>query len=281
MLDKGIILVSFGTATYAKYAYNMAYSIKHYCQSLPIFYYTDGVGLDQIDQSIFDKVVIQEFNIKDPGINKINLFTLSPFEKTLYLDVDGVCLKDIRPLFDNLEGSGVFAQVIDSGSKSDKIGYSIWAENSVIWDHFKLPEEAILPALQTSIIYFDRSKKALNFFSQLEENYKCPLEKDKYSILWGMKKYHPDELYYSGTMAQVEIMPDKRIQPIFFPDKIEEIKTIFSDYYILSHYGAQALIRPYAHDLYNRHMSSILRENKKEHLFKAQGLYKNKMIGIK
>lgn len=281
MMDKGILLVSFGTATYAMYAYNMAYSIKHFCQNLPVFLYSDGVGIDQIDTSIFDKVVIDKFNNEDPAINKISIFTLSPFEKTLYLDVDGVCLKDISPLFAELENQHVFAQVIDSGKKEDKIHYSIWAENNVIWDHFKLKEEANLPALQTSIIYFDRSKKAIDFFSKLEENYNAPIEKSKYSILWGKKNHHPDELYYSGTMAQLDMMPDTRINPIFFPDRVEEIAKIFENHYILSHFGAQALIRPYAHDIYNRHMFSILGQGKKDHLFKAEKLYKNKMIAIK
>ncbi len=110
MLKEGILLVSFGSATYAKYAYNMAYSIKHYCQSLPIFLYTDGVGMNQIDQSVFDKVEHYDFDLSDPGLNKIKLFEISPFEKTLYLDVDGVCLKDISPLFKSLEGCSVFAQ---------------------------------------------------------------------------------------------------------------------------------------------------------------------------
>lgn len=277
-LKKGILLVSFGSSTYAKYAYNMAYSIKHYCQSLSVFLYTDGIGMDQIDHSVFDKVEHFDFNLQDPGLNKINLFELSPFENTLYLDVDGVCLKDISTLFEQLEGSDVFAQVIDFGKKDDKITYSEWADNPTVWEHFKLKDDAILCGLQTSVIYFNRSKVSLSFFKQLKENYNNKLPKEKYLLMWGFKKHHPDELYYSGTMAQCDILPDKRIQPVFFPDKVESVTKIFSDHYILSHFGGQSLVRPYAHDLYNRHCAAIMREGKKDHLFKSQNLYKNKMI---
>ena len=158
MIAKGILLVSFGSATYAKYAFNMAYSIKHYCHDLPVYLFSDGIGLDQIDNSVFDKVELFDFDSNDPGLNKIKLFELSPFEKTIYLDVDGVCLKDISPLFKELEDHSVYAQVIDYGKREDKITYSEWATNDTIWDHFKLKKNAVLCGLQTSIIYFNRSK---------------------------------------------------------------------------------------------------------------------------
>lgn len=278
MIEKGIILISFGSATYAKYAYNMAFSIKHFSKDLLVYLFTDGIGLDHIDSSIFDKVELSTFYPEDPGLNKVGLFEMSPFEKTLYLDVDGVCLRDITPLFDELESQNVFAQVIDCGKRDDKITYSEWADNKTIWEHFDLKEDAILSGLQTSIIYFNRSEESKEFFSKLKENYENKLPKEKYLLLWGFKKHHPDELYYSGTMSQMEIVPDKRVQPIFFPDKVESTQKILNEYYILSQFGGQSLVRPYAHDLYNRHLSAIMRENKKDHLFKSQNLYKNKMI---
>lgn len=278
MLNKGILLVSFGSATYAKYAYNMAFSIKHYCRSLPILLCTDGIGLNQVDQSVFDEVKIIEFNKEDPGVNKTKLYDLSPFDKTLYLDVDGVCLKDISPLFDQLVGQEVFAQVIDSGKKQDKITYSEWADNDTVWDHFNLKEDVTLCGLQTSVVYFEKGKQAKTFFSKLKKNYSKPLEKSKYMLMWGFKKHHPDELYYAGTMAQNDIVPDSTINPVFFPDKIETVTKILSDFYVLSQFGGQNQVRPYAHDLYNRHLSSIMRKEGKDHLFKSQGLYKNKMI---
>jgi hypothetical protein len=278
LLKKGILLVSFGSATYAKYAYNMAYSIKFFSQDLPVFLYTDGIGMDQVDNSVFDKIERYDFKPDDPGVNKTILFDITPFEKTIYLDVDGVCLKDISPLFNELEEQKVFAQVIDYGKKEDKITYSEWADNATVWNHFKLKEEAVLCGTQTSIIYFDKSKEAKAFFKDLKKNYSKPLPKEKYLLLWGFKKHHPDELYYSGTMAQHDIVPDKRIQPIFFPDKVESVTKILSDYYVLSQFGGQSLVRPYAHDLYNRHLSAIMRSKGKDHLFKSQNLYKNKMI---
>lgn len=268
-------------ATYGKYAYNMAASIKHYNKIIPIHLICDHLSIDSIDTSIFDSFEIIAFG-NDAGLNKILLFDRSPFNKTLYLDVDGICLNDPDKVFNQIEKDHyIFSQLMGSGGINDDISYAAWAENEIVWKKFNLKQDAIFPTLQTSIVYFDKSKEAKEFFHRLKENYSNRLSEDEYKEMWGRSKQHPDELYYSITMAQLNLIPTKSIQPVFFPNKIESISTIERDYLILAMWGSGNLVRPYAKDLYDRIMFKIMGTIGRNHIYKAQSLYKGKMTGIK
>jgi hypothetical protein len=276
-MDRGIVLMAYGKV-YHQYAYNLAYSIKHYSKE-SIFLLCDQ--MPDVDTSVFDRIELfepakREDSKYDHCKNKISIYQRSPFEKTLYLDVDATCLKDLSPLFDELSGTSVYSQLVDSGGRNDKIGYSVWASNETIWEHFSLKDNDTLPALQTSVVYFEKGEKAKEFFNMLEINYSTPLPIEKYTSMWGRNKSHPDELYYSATMAQAGMLPDKRIQHIFYPHAKLTTREIFDNYYLLAQYGAFGLTRPYAIDLYDRHMSAILKDSGKNLLYKAANLYKKK-----
>lgn len=282
----GILLMCFGTSTYGMYAYNMAYSIKYYNPGINVHLLADNESINDIDTSVFDSFDIiyfeqDELGRRDNCLAKIRLFERSPFEKTIYLDVDGICIKSLDSLWKEFENVNVFAQVIDSGKRGDEIEYNIWASNETIWNKFNLSDEAILPALQTSIIYFDKSESAKEFFLKLEENYKNRLQEEEYKVMWGKSKQHPDELYYSVTMAQLGILPDQKKQPIYFPQKSIQDSELFAKYSILSMYGAHGLVKPFAFSVYDRVLHKIMNEQKKNHYYKAHRLYKGKFAGKK
>lgn len=274
--------MSFNSPTYGRYAYNMAHSIRHYT-NIPIHLISDQISLDGIDTSVFDSHDIveferNEFNKIDNCLAKIKLFDRSPFERTLYLDVDGVMLNNPDQLFDRFETSNIFVQPMGSGNKESNITYS-WASNDIVWDKFKLKSEAIFITCQTSIIYFDRSKTAKEFFKKLDLAYKKKLKPVEYKEMWGRSKQHPDELYYSIALSQAEIVPDA-IRPVFFPEKLETIANIETNYYVLSMYGGNN-VKSYALKYYDRVMFMILRGKGKNHYYKADRLYRNKFINIK
>jgi hypothetical protein len=276
-MERGILLMAYGNA-YHQYAYNLAYSIKFYSKE-KVFLLCDTIP--DVDTSVFDQIEIFEPAKREDGQydhcqNKIDIYARSPFKKTLYLDVDAVCLKDISPILDSLDGWRIYSQMVDCGGRHDSIGYSVWASNDTIWEHFKLDNKAVLPALQTSIIYFEKGDFSNDFFSQLAINYSNHLSKEQYASMWGRNQSHPDELYYSVTMAQFGILPDYGIQPVFYAHKKISVTEILEKYYILSQYGAFGLTRPYAIELYDRHLASIFKEGKKNLLYKAANLYKKK-----
>jgi hypothetical protein len=146
MKEKGILLMCYGSSTYGKYAFNMAHSIKHY-GNFPIHLICDSVSIKEINTSIFDSFEVIDFekeDKKDYGLSKIKIFERSPFEKTLYLDVDGVCLNDVEPWFNRIANNhSVYAQLMGLGGLKDSISYNPWASNEVIWEKFNLKEDAV------------------------------------------------------------------------------------------------------------------------------------------
>jgi hypothetical protein len=285
MKEKGILLMAYGTSTYGKYAYNMAHSIKHFNKTIPIHLICDSASISDIKTDIFDSFDVIDFlteDKKDYGLSKIKIFERSPFEKTLYLDVDGVCMNDVDTWFDRIANNhSVYAQLMGVGGLKDSISYNPWASNEVIWEKFRLKEDSIYPTLQTSVVYFDQSDEAKLFFEKLNENYKKRLNKDQYKEMWGRSSQHPDELYYSVTMAQMGMVPTKSIQPIFFPTKNESVTIIQNDHLILSMWGANTLVKPYAKDLYDRILFNVFNSIGGNHYYKAHNLYKGKFHTFK
>lgn len=284
---KGILLMCFGSNTYGAYAYNMAHSIKYFYPAANIHLLCDIDSINDIDTTIFDSFEVIDFERDEKGridncLAKIKLFERSPFEKTLYLDVDGVCINSLEGLIERLESESLYVQVIDSGKKDKKIQYSLWATNDTIWDKFNLNEYSVLPALQTSIMWFDRSKKAKEFFKKVEDNYtNNRLQPDEYWHMWGKSSQHPDELYYSATMAQMDILPDQNLNPIYFPNRSIQESELFKKYQILAMHGAVGLVQPFAHKVYDRILQKVMNSQNKNHLYKSHRLYKGKFVGLK
>ena len=100
-MSKGILLVALGR-DYNKLAYNLTKSIKQY-SNLDVAVITDSSDREFLDA--FDEVIKPRAcdYIEDKQFNPFKLKTFmyeySPFDETIYLDVDAVCLKDISSLF--------------------------------------------------------------------------------------------------------------------------------------------------------------------------------------
>lgn len=265
-MNRGILLMCFGSQTYGKYAYNMACSIRH-CSELPLHLLCDSGSIKNLDTSVFTSYEVVEFereNIKiDNCLAKIKLFERSPFDHTIYLDVDGLCLNDPMPLFDI---PTPYAQLLGMND-------SPWAGQETIRHWFNIED---FPNLQTSIIAFKKSDK--KFFDQLKKNYDNRLPNEYYREMWGKSKQHPDELYYGATMAQLGVIPEC-IQPVFFPRENKTVAEI-KEYTILSMWGGNN-VRSYAFDLYDRLMFKIMEARGRNHYYKARNLYKDKFINQK
>src|SRR3990172_3816152 len=111
-MTKGIVLLAFGKRGYGFAAYNLAVSIRAFNNTIPITIYHDDIAFGQIEEhklSIFDKrIPIKRESLYnngsfDPGYVKVNIYDLLPYDLTMYLDVDALCLKDIAPLFEQIE----------------------------------------------------------------------------------------------------------------------------------------------------------------------------------
>jgi alpha-N-acetylglucosamine transferase len=264
------------TDFYGKWAYNMAHSIKSLCD-IPIHLVHDMKSTEGLDMAVFNTHSVAEFS-KDFCYEKLRIFEHSPFEETLYLDVDGMLLNNPEEIFDKLKGSIVWTQPMGTGKKGDDTINYMWAKNDLLYERYNIPEDNLFTTTQTSIIYFTR--EAEGFFNQLKINYENRLKPIEYREMWGKSKQHPDELYYSVTMAQMGISLQE-FRPVFFPEKVKTIEEIEQNYYVLSMYGGNN-VKPYARAYYDRRMQNqVFNPKGLNHKYKVDRLYKNKFINIK
>lgn len=281
-MTRGILLIAFGHKSYGKWAYNMAHSLKHFNPEINIHLVYEPETAGGLDLSLFtskDERLFERLpsgKIDVAGI-KTRLPEFSPYDKTIYLDCDGIALKDISPLFE----LPMYSQALSAGKFTETLNYT-WANKEYIWKHFGLNEDTVYPSIQSSIVVFGKDKDSKAFFKRLQENYKTPVPESEFTESWGNAGMQPDELYYSATFAQMGIVPDLTLQPCYFPHThTNKLKEITDNHYILSMYGAGALVRPFAKDFYDRLMHSYLKGTGKPHHYKAHMLYKDKFSGRK
>lgn len=239
---KGIVILAFGKRGYYFAAHNLAKSIKYYSPDIKIALFHDGKLSQLNDTTVFDLVedlsekYIYHAGMFCPAKAKVFLHEYTPFCHTLFIDADSLALKDISPLLDRcISGSDYFlASLIASGGKQDKIEYSEWATNETIWEYFNLKEEAVLPALQSTMMYFRKSPEAEKFYKTLKENFNFPLEKLKERWGGGL----PDELIFSGTCAQLGLLPNLK-DAVFFGHSLSTLSftELEEKYYFLTLYG--------------------------------------------
>lgn len=291
-MTKGIVLFAFGRRGYAYMACNMAISIKYYNKDIPITLYVDEKILDYIkdDLAFFDKVFTLPFNIVykpkvgiDPANVKVNVPKYLPYDENLYLDVDGIAVKDLQPLINNLskEKGYYLTQVIDSGGYDKKILYDIWAKKDKIYEFFELNKEtAIYPAVQTSFAYFKKGADIVLFYEKLKYFYDKGFLRSDIEQRWGGTL--PDELFYSGTCAHLDYNPASKEEPIFFGN-IHNQKTTHQDikdkYYISAIYGngrGNTLTRRTYFDFYDNELREIYKHFGKDFLYDTKAVLKDK-----
>lgn len=236
MLKKGIILISTGHANYGKMAYNLAITIKG-VESIPIAVVHDHTSLAHLNdkqKEVFD------FMIEMPGAfakgfgAKLHLDQVTPFDKTLYLDVDMLWL-GLKPsdLFKELDGVD-FSIITEGTSDNPNNKYYFWADPKEIKEAYKVDK-----VLQTrsEVIYFEKGTKVFKKARELK-----PQLKLKTIRMFG--EHIPDELYFNIATALLETKPHKeKWMPAYWSRLNNEImpnlSVLFKEYYLLS-FGSNA-----------------------------------------
>ena len=256
-MKKGVLLIAFGKPAYAYFAHNMLASIKHHSPDVQVCLASDGVERYLKPEQVGKFDQIKHFSpVKDAGHNKLRMFELSPFDHTLFLDVDGCAVADVGKLLDTYieDGRPVIGDVVGSGGLHHSINYQFWTHNYALWGWFGLPKDAGVQTLQTSSLYFDKSAKAKEFF---DTAYKFRNFPHKLLINhWGGAT--PDELILTGAAARTGLDLKHEIKPVFFGFKhYREITdhNIGQKHFILSMYGNARLVKLRYREMYDRKMS--------------------------
>lgn len=289
---KGIFLPCWGNKTYIQWAFNLAYSIKHFSPDVHITLFHDEV-IAQIlpeDLHVFDAFIEMPHSIKykDGKINqpfiKLSLYEFLPYDENIILDVDAACWQDIEPLFNELEKSEdyYYAPLYGTHKRSqgnDMVSNS-WAYADDVWEQYQLEEDAELPSIQSSFQYVRKCDESKELYTQALKNLLNPIPLNKLRNQWGGQQ--PDELYMGIALAQKGLVPETR-EIVFFGKKIDPrpIKTLQACYYFLSIYGGKGFTSPAYTEYYDRYFGKELMRGKRMHKYKTVNLLNHKHANVR
>lgn len=281
---KGILLISIGGGNYAGWAVNMAASLRYNSPSLKISVIVcpKSKAVLQGYPTLFDTLIDakHEHYQSDtgefaPGRLKLKMYEYSPFGKTIYLDVDGLVIRDIEPLFESLEGKAVASQV-NSISRPDDITWPCqWMSLEDTKFVYSLGEDFRLPEINSSFMYFTKSDEASSFFDWAA---RCYI--DGYKTSWGAS--FPDELAFNVAAAKscTDLkFSDNKHCPVNFHIKAHAVKQLPVDCYILGLYGARQAMFNKTYLLYQR-MNSLYfsKVMGKTPVYRIDNLMKHKFV---
>jgi len=220
-MTQGIVLMAMGNSIYGQMAFNLALSLKVNLRSsqrdYPIVLFHDESAVSTLSPShytVFDATTIlpSEYYIYDDQIQyfraKSRIYDFTPFEKTLWLDVDAVINfgkgDDIRRMF---HGVGDFCMMtynlIDCDTKRKLVDSSyqplFWAPvNDKFVSDYGL-HGARISQFNSSWIYFEKNDRIAEFFDVTKQ-------------LWDGVKHvktfrgdYPDEFFFDIASAKTGV----------------------------------------------------------------------------
>lgn len=250
-----ILLIAYGNSAYAKFASNLAYSIKKYVD-VHITLASDGchVGYDmsKIDQIItFDPDQYKN----DPCLIKINLNKISPYEKTIFLDVDMICLNNPQPLFEIISRGTFWIDCIRQTNEN------WWMKSEPMKKYGCQP---IFNDVNSSIMAFDKSEETSAYFDKLNSLY-LRINKKDLKNSWGKRRLIPDEVLHSCVLQH----PIESVHPVHYCDN----DGLNMSTYFLSMYGF-GIAKPITKKVYDEVMKSC-----NPTYYPLKDLYKHKFVG--
>jgi len=297
--DSGVVLMAFGRPQYYWAAYNLAYSIKKFNKDIHITCLVESV--DDVNKYCGDihevvdgiRTISQEnlYTSKkiDPGKAKVNLYYYLPYTHNVYLDVDAVALKDIKPMIDALlacdkpyASHTVGYHTIDQGRKIDSMQWA-WADD--IWSQYQFTDKTILPAINSSVQYIKKCPESLKLYKVAQDYYHHnPIPVGKLRTKWGGGQ--PDELYMNCALAKMGM--DPAIGEVGRNEYAENGFIHFTDrrgmsynqitdaYYLQSYYGGRGFTPTFYTEWLDRLLKSWMREEGKMHKYFINRIIDNK-----
>jgi hypothetical protein len=285
-MNRGVLLISIGKPAYARFAYNMAVSIKSTSPDIAIQLATDG-NTNSIDTSIFDHVTnipesICKLNGKTyPALTKLSMYDLSVFYETLYLDVDGLIIKDLNEYFNgDRKDYESMVQRFGSLNETDYGSAMVWATGKQIVDHYGLEPETKIPFVNSSWQYFKKCDTVKALFGQAKANLSNAIPARELNAGWGKKedRRQPDELYMNVACAQLGIDPTSADKLLYFHLANVPNYKLTTDYYGFGLFGNKTTNHREAYRLYDLKMRKFMKERGGNHHFKIHTLMQDKFM---
>lgn len=202
MLDKGVLLVAYGHPFYARLAHNLLVSLKYHNKDLKVAICVakEGFGLLlDSEKQRFDVVVEIPENCYtdsqgsiDPYKIKLHLDELTPFEKTMFLDVDMIWNNFRSPmeLIDSLSGEDFRVICRDKISCNSDQLKSAWVSLSEVKEKYGV--ESVYD-ISSELIYFENRTTIFTLARKIYEDRLVNVSK--------FGSGTPDEVYLMIAMA--------------------------------------------------------------------------------
>jgi hypothetical protein len=292
-ISKGVVLLAFGKPQYYFATYNLAYSIKRFNKNIDVcviteqkdkgalYYCPDLANVVDIFVNLPTENTITNKRI-DPAKAKILIYELLPYEENLFLDVDAVALKDIEPLLKHLSGTGKNYQTIVIGEHTIKEGKDfkemIWCYADTIWEHYKLNEDAILPAINSSLQYIKKSSECESLFKLAKELFLSnPIPLNKLRSRWGGGQ--PDELYMNIALCMTGINATIDIETVYITNKRKhEFNDIINRFYFQGYFGGTGFTPRMYVDWIDRLLKQWMKEDGMVHKYFVNRIIENKYV---
>lgn len=203
-MNRGILLIAVGHRNYTEMAISLATSIKVNEPSMQICLVTDRILAIEYQQ-LFDSYIEPEEKIytHDGQLefikSKLYMYDLSPFEETLFLDVDQIVMQD-RKLSD------IFLELKEvdlTFSNTGKSDVSIWAD---VKEVHQLYGPGDFWNFHSELVYFKKSKAAKAFFTMAKRIYG---ERKIKSATRFAGSAMADELAFQAAAMKTGIYPHK------------------------------------------------------------------------
>lgn len=167
-----------------------------------------------------------ENGVFSPAKAKLSLYKYSEFEETIYLDVDGLLLKELD--FEIKE----FATHVNGYSdlENDRTEFNLWVTPQQAYEKYNIPKENKLAGTNSSFMAW--TKKGEKVFKKALENLSNPFQLNELRYQWGQSKCQPDELYLNIALAQLGT-------------KIEEINPLYTKKRGKPYSGATEIMKKY------------------------------------
>lgn len=218
-MSKGIILLALGHPNYARMAAALAASIRMKDDSIPIALLHDGDVvryLKREERDLFAMDICIEsyyYTNEDGSFNplkaRIHYYELSPFTKTLSIDVDNIWLqkKKVSDVFNELDGVPFTIQNAGYQTCDENIdpGMSVWAPIQGIINAYGLSGKRWYKTYG-DWLYFEKSNAAKKLMGRAKKIFMSPPKAD---VCGFIGQTIPDELAYSIAIAQTEVHPHK------------------------------------------------------------------------
>ncbi len=207
---RGVLLIALGHSQYGNMAVNLANSIKYNNKNTKVhLVYTESAFTQVTDFSNFDS---KEICPKEYYMNgaqtvfikaKTHLYDLTPFDETIFLDVDTILFggKDFNKFFDEFKDIDFTAENYGLINRPRK--------DSHIWFDAKEAVEAYNPQyemyeIRSQMIYFKKNDKMATFFETVKDVFNNPKIKG-----FKFDGYLPDEMAFNIATGIVGIVPHK------------------------------------------------------------------------